>query len=157
MTAYIAFAAEFVARYTLDRSAREKDVALPRGTLDKPIKQMLFAMFTIAILLYIRSIYRIVTLSEGYGSTIVSTEWIFGSSACPPLCSDTEILIVTQLYLMVVWSLWRCLHSIGSTLACCWLDRTNSWRTSRRCTARRFRSYRQLNFQLLHVCPLCIT
>jgi len=91
---YIAFAAEFVIRFNLDRPSQtilENGVFLQHGTLDGSIKSMLIGVFIMVFLLLIRSIYRIIGISEGWGGTVLSTQWLFGSFVCL-LFPDTETL-----------------------------------------------------------------
>jgi len=78
---YTAFAAEFVIRFNQNRPSQsgvlENGVFLQRGTLDGSIKKMLIGVFVIVALLLIRVIYRIVGISEGWGGTVLSTQWMF--------------------------------------------------------------------------------
>jgi hypothetical protein len=80
---YTALAAEFLIRFNLDRPRRyirEGGVSPPRGTVDKSMKYMLFAMAVMVIILVIRSIYRTVELSDGWLGKVISTQWLFGTS-----------------------------------------------------------------------------
>ena len=95
---YITFAVEFVIRFNLDRpkqSALKNGVFLPRGTLDGSIRRMLIGVFIMIFLLLVRSIYRITGLSEGWGGTVLSTQWLFGSFVSL-LFPDTEILTLVK-------------------------------------------------------------
>jgi RTA1 like protein len=130
MTLYFAIAVDFVVKFNSDRPAFENDVSPSPGAMDLPIRRMLFAMFIVTILLYIRAIYRVVGLSQGFGGKVISTEWLFGSSARHSLCLDTRRLMVIQLYLMAAWLYRRCLRSSCSTPVHCWSDRTKLWRMS---------------------------
>jgi len=40
---------------------------------------MIIGVFVIVSLLLVRSIYRITGISEGWGGTVLSTQWMFGS------------------------------------------------------------------------------
>jgi len=77
---YAALAAEFLIRFNLDRPRRhirESGISHPRGTVNKPMKFMLFALGIMVILLVIRSIYRTVELSNGWTGNVISTQWLF--------------------------------------------------------------------------------
>ena len=81
---YTTLAAEFVIRFTLDRPmrrVRENGTLPPRGTMDESLMRMLIGMSLMAILLLIRSIYRMVELSGGWRGKVISIQWLFGSSA----------------------------------------------------------------------------
>ena len=81
---YTALAAEFLIRFNSDRPRRhirESGVFHPRGTVNKPMKHMLFALAVMVILLVIRSIYRTIELSDGWTGRVISTQWLFGTSS----------------------------------------------------------------------------
>jgi len=81
---YTALGTEFLIRFNADRPRRyirESGVSHPRGTVDKPMKYMLFAMAVMVILLVIRSIYRTIELSDGWTGSVISTQWLFGTSS----------------------------------------------------------------------------
>ena len=100
---YAALAAEFLLRFTLDRPMqriRYNGVILPRGTMERPIRLMLIGLSAMLVLLFTRSIYRLIELSDGWTGKVISTQWLFGLFACP-LYSWTEMLITKQTCLMV--------------------------------------------------------
>ena len=81
---YTSLAAEFLIRFDLDRPRRhirESGVSHPRGTVDKPMKCMLFAMVVMVFVLVIRSIYRTIELSDGWSGKVISTQWLFSTSS----------------------------------------------------------------------------
>jgi hypothetical protein len=81
LTLYTALAAEFLIRFTFDlpmQRNREKGVNLRRGTIDLPITFMLIGLSSMLVLLLIRSMYRMMELSEGWTGPVISTEWLFG-------------------------------------------------------------------------------
>jgi len=63
------------------RHIRESGVSHPRGTVDKPMKYMLFALAVMVVALSIRSMYRTVELSNGWTGKVISTEWLFSASS----------------------------------------------------------------------------
>jgi len=106
LTLYAALSAEFIIRFTVDKQVRrdrenEKGDILLRGTADKPIICMLIGLSTMLILLFIRSIYRMIELSGGWSGTVISTQWLFGSSALPFPFVGKALMIVKQTCLMV--------------------------------------------------------
>ncbi|KAI0263773.1 RTA1 like protein-domain-containing protein [Gloeopeniophorella convolvens] len=77
---YSALAAEFLTRYIRDRPMRYARVgAAPRGSTDRLMKRMLYAMslMTVFILISRRSVYRTIELSDGWNGKIISTQWLF--------------------------------------------------------------------------------
>lgn len=102
----------------------EKGVILLRGTVDKPTICILIGLSTMLMLLFIRSIYRMIELSGGWSGTVISTQWLFGSSALPLPFVTKELMKVKQTCLMVPWLFRRCLRSISSILVCCFGNRT---------------------------------
>jgi hypothetical protein len=103
---YTTLAAEFLIRFALDRPRRrirERDVVLPRGTVDKPMKWMLIAMSAMVTLLLVRSTYRTIELSNGWNGKVISTQWLFSSFSYPCLHAfNTEVLMIEQTCLMVL-------------------------------------------------------
>ena len=110
------------------RRGPKKGVILLRGTADKPIIFMLIGLSTMLMLILVRSIYRMIELSGGWSGTVISTQWLFGSSALPLLFMGKELVIVKQMCLMVPWLPRRCLRLICYIPVCCFGDRTQSRR-----------------------------
>jgi len=85
---YVALAAEFLIRFTLERPVRrirEGVDALPRGMVDTPMKYMITGLSAMAVLLLTRSIYRTIELAGGWDGRVISSQWLFSSSAMNPL------------------------------------------------------------------------
>ena len=82
---YAALSAEFLFRFTLDRPVQRKheNVAiLPRGEMERPIAFMLIGLSAMLVLLFTRSIYRLIELSDGWTGKVISTQWLFGPFPC---------------------------------------------------------------------------
>ncbi|KAI8319124.1 RTA1 like protein [Martensiomyces pterosporus] len=74
-------------RYTARRGPRDKD--------GKMAKRRLFTtIIATTVLLYIRSVYRVVEFADGYGGRIYGTEWLF-------YVFDTALVLVSFLIYMV--------------------------------------------------------
>jgi hypothetical protein len=79
ITFYMALAIEFVVRYLNDKPFQRANNLPPTGNyyLDKNMKMMLIGIATSSILIYIRSVYRVVELTNGWSGHIITTEWYF--------------------------------------------------------------------------------
>lgn len=79
VTIYMILAVEFVVRYLRDKPFQRPNNQPPTGNyhLDPKMKSMLFGLAISSILIYIRSIYRVVELSSGWNGHIIKTEWYF--------------------------------------------------------------------------------
>ena len=78
---YAALSAEFLLRFTLDRPVQrihDNGAILPRGAMERPITLMLIGLSAMLALLFTRSIYRLVELSDGWTGRVISTQWLFG-------------------------------------------------------------------------------
>ncbi|KAJ7132563.1 RTA1 like protein-domain-containing protein [Mycena epipterygia] len=73
---YSTLACNYVLRYLRDRPLRGADLS-PRGALTPRLKIMLVALGFSTAVLFIRSIYRIVELSGGWGGVVIRTEVYF--------------------------------------------------------------------------------
>jgi len=80
IAAYCALAAEFLVRYTKDWPMR-RSTPLPgevlRGTTDRRLNRMLYAMFIMTVFIVIRTIYRVVEFVNGWNGKVISTQWLF--------------------------------------------------------------------------------
>ncbi|KAJ7323861.1 RTA1-domain-containing protein [Mycena albidolilacea] len=72
---YSALAADFLRRYHVDRPVRGGSA--DRGTMDTKLKAMIAALAFSTLVLFIRSIYRIIELSTGWHGRIIETEVYF--------------------------------------------------------------------------------
>ncbi|KAJ7605168.1 RTA1-domain-containing protein [Roridomyces roridus] len=70
-------AGEFLQRYLQDRPLRQSQSTTQRGVLTRHLKLMLSALAFSCVLLFIRSIYRIIELSGGWDGRIIRTEVYF--------------------------------------------------------------------------------
>jgi hypothetical protein len=83
---YTFLAVDFLIRFTLDkpmRRNREEGIVLPRGKMDGPIASMLIGLLAMLVFLLIRSTYRVIELAGGWEGKVISTQWLFSSSAFP--------------------------------------------------------------------------
>ncbi|GJE99943.1 RTA1 domain-containing protein [Phanerochaete sordida] len=78
ISVYMLLATEFVLRYLKDRPVRPALVAAvgPR-TLDTRMRLMLFGLGLSTLAIFIRSIYRVVELADGWDGRVISTERYF--------------------------------------------------------------------------------
>jgi len=74
---YTATAAEFLTRYVKDRPVRDADVFTKRVKTTRRMKLMLTGLALMTIFIFIRSIYRLIELSNGWNGTIITTQWLF--------------------------------------------------------------------------------
>jgi len=79
VTFYMILAVEFIVRYLRDKPFERPNNDPPTGNyqLDAKMKNMLFGLALSSILIYIRSIYRVVELAGGWSGHIIKTEWYF--------------------------------------------------------------------------------
>ncbi|KAJ6597470.1 RTA1-domain-containing protein [Mycena vulgaris] len=75
LVAYILLSADFLWRYTTYRAVR--NISGPRGTMDKRLKIMIYALVFSTTVLFIRSVYRTIELSTGWTGRIIHTEVYF--------------------------------------------------------------------------------
>ncbi|KAF7342311.1 hypothetical protein MVEN_01819500 [Mycena venus] len=73
---YSTLAADFLSRYHKDLPVRGGSVA-DRGTMDTKLKTMIAALAFSTLVLFIRSIYRIIELATGWHGRIIETEVYF--------------------------------------------------------------------------------
>ncbi|THH01813.1 hypothetical protein EW026_g958 [Hermanssonia centrifuga] len=80
ITIYVMLAAEFVMRYLWNRPLRsvhgEKEITGAQ-ILDKKTKLMLLSLSFSSLTIFIRSVYRTIELSDGWGGRIISTQVYF--------------------------------------------------------------------------------
>ncbi|KAJ7685842.1 RTA1 like protein-domain-containing protein [Mycena rosella] len=72
--AYTACGLDFLRHYTSSRPVRPLISSAERGVLDARLKLMIAALGFSTFVLFIRSIYRIVELADGWTGTIITTE-----------------------------------------------------------------------------------
>ncbi|KAJ6481037.1 RTA1-like protein [Mycena sanguinolenta] len=72
---YSTLAGDFLRRYHTDRSVRGASV--DRGVMDSKLKTMIGALAFSTLVLFIRSIYRIIELATGWNGRIIETEVYF--------------------------------------------------------------------------------
>jgi len=79
LTLYIILAAEFMFRFLKDRPFKRPNEENIRGAymLDGNMKTLIWSMTFGTVLLYIRSIYRVVELTDGWDGKIITTEIYF--------------------------------------------------------------------------------
>jgi len=79
VTFYMILAVEFIVRYVNDKPFQRANNQPPTGNyfLDKNMKTMLSGLAISSVLIYIRSMYRVVELADGWSGTIITTEWYF--------------------------------------------------------------------------------
>jgi len=79
LTFYMMLAVEFVIRYLRDKPFQRANNQPPTGNyyMDGRMKTMLYGLAVSSILIYIRSIYRVIELSDGWSGSIITTEWYF--------------------------------------------------------------------------------
>ncbi|TCD70330.1 hypothetical protein EIP91_003959 [Steccherinum ochraceum] len=75
---YMALAAEFVMRYLWDRPARNVDVSKhTTHALTQKLKLLLIGLTFSSIVIFIRSIYRTIELTDGWNGRIIKTQVYF--------------------------------------------------------------------------------
>lgn len=75
---YSIVTSEFLWRYLKDKPiANRPSAKTGRGFLYTKLKWMIAALGASTVLLFIRAIYRIIELSEGWSGTVITTEWYF--------------------------------------------------------------------------------
>ncbi|KZP31391.1 RTA1-domain-containing protein [Athelia psychrophila] len=78
ITIYVIFGAEFIWRYFTDRPVRaSKKLSGPRVVMDRQLKAMIFALSFNTFCLYVRAIYRLIELSDGWNGTVIATQNYF--------------------------------------------------------------------------------
>ncbi|KZP33510.1 RTA1-domain-containing protein, partial [Athelia psychrophila] len=81
ITLYVACAAEFLCRFFNDRPVRvcaaSRSFEGPRVVMDRQLKTMIFALSFSTFFLYIRAVYRLIELSDGWNGTVISTQNYF--------------------------------------------------------------------------------
>lgn len=81
ITVYVALASEFILRYAYNRPVRkvktESHDASDDAPLDKKLKLMLLSLALSSLLIFIRSVYRTIELTDGWDGKIISTEVLF--------------------------------------------------------------------------------
>ena len=78
---YTATALEFLIRYIKDRPIRSSgaDTHGKRGKTTPRLKVMLTALALVTVFVFIRSIYRLIELSDGWNGAIITTQWLFSA------------------------------------------------------------------------------
>ncbi|KIP03965.1 hypothetical protein PHLGIDRAFT_20109 [Phlebiopsis gigantea 11061_1 CR5-6] len=81
ITVYVALASEFILRYAYNRPVRKVKMesydASDDAPLDKKLKLMLLSLALSSLLIFIRSVYRTIELTDGWDGKIISTEVLF--------------------------------------------------------------------------------
>jgi len=79
ITIYSFLAIEFVARYLKDKPFKRANNQPPTGNyyIDAKLKMMLVGLGISTVLIYVRSAYRVIELSNGWSGHIITTEWYF--------------------------------------------------------------------------------
>ncbi|KAI1787360.1 RTA1-domain-containing protein [Ganoderma leucocontextum] len=78
LVVYVVLASEFILRYAYDHPfAHYGESTVARRKTDKKMKLMLLGLVLEAVFLFIRGIYRVVELSNGWTGKIITTEWYF--------------------------------------------------------------------------------
>lgn len=79
VTFYMILTVEFIVRYLRDKPFQRPNNDPPTGNyhLDPKMKSMLLGLAVSTVLIYIRSIYRVVELAGGWSGHIIKTEWYF--------------------------------------------------------------------------------
>ena len=76
---YTACGVDFLRHYTAAAPVRPLISSSERGVLDTRLKLMIAAMVFSTVVLFIRSIYRIVELADGWQGKIITTELYFSA------------------------------------------------------------------------------
>ncbi|PIL26020.1 transporter [Ganoderma sinense ZZ0214-1] len=75
---YVVLASEFILRYAYDHPfPRYGESTVARRRTDNKTKLMVLGLVLEAVFLFIRGIYRVVELSNGWTGKIITTEWLF--------------------------------------------------------------------------------
>ncbi|RPD77189.1 RTA1-domain-containing protein [Lentinus tigrinus ALCF2SS1-7] len=76
---YVVLASEFLLRYAYDHPFKRtvKSPGMRHRSMDLKTKLMLFALGLEAIFLFIRSIYRVAELADGWGGVVITTQTYF--------------------------------------------------------------------------------
>jgi hypothetical protein len=83
ITAFCLLTGEFFWRHSTDRPARfGPSVPLTNGVATKSLRYLLVALCANTLFLYIRGVYRLLELIDGWNGVIIATEWYF-SKCCP--------------------------------------------------------------------------
>jgi RTA1 like protein len=82
--------AEFLIRFTLERPVGRIRKGVDTLPMDTPMKYMIIGLSVMAVLLFTRSVYRVIELAGGWSGRVISTQWLFGSSARHFLPSHTQ-------------------------------------------------------------------
>ncbi|KAH9961118.1 RTA1-like protein, partial [Russula dissimulans] len=88
IAAYCTLAAEFLVRFEKDWPMRRSTPVpgeVSRGTTDRRLSRMVYAMFVMTVLIVIRyvfnrsraTIYRVVEFVSGWNGKVISTQWLF--------------------------------------------------------------------------------
>ncbi|TFK64177.1 RTA1-domain-containing protein [Pluteus cervinus] len=77
ITLYMALATEFLIRYTNDNPFTDRTNSSPRSKMTPRTRIMLGALGFNTLCLFIRAIYRIIELSDGWGGRIIRTQVYF--------------------------------------------------------------------------------
>ncbi|KZP33547.1 RTA1-domain-containing protein [Athelia psychrophila] len=81
ITVYAALAAEFIWRFFNDRPVRgdatSRQPEEPRVVMDKQLKTMIIALAFNTFCLYVRAVYRVIELSDGWNGKVISTQNYF--------------------------------------------------------------------------------
>ncbi|KAI0093552.1 RTA1-domain-containing protein [Irpex rosettiformis] len=78
ITVYVALAAEFVLRFSYDWPVRKVESETnPKRFVDQKTKLMLLGLGLSSLFIFIRSVYRTIELSDGWGGQIISTQVLF--------------------------------------------------------------------------------
>lgn len=77
ISVYMALATEFVLRYVKDRPVRAGAMSGSTAGLDKRMHLMLFGLALSSLAIFIRSVYRVIELADGWNGRIISTERYF--------------------------------------------------------------------------------
>jgi len=81
ITIYMALAIEFIYRYLSDKPFQRPDNDPPTGNyfMDKNMKAMLLGCTFSSLAIYVRSVYRVIELTDGWEGRIITTELYFNA------------------------------------------------------------------------------
>ncbi|KIK57307.1 hypothetical protein GYMLUDRAFT_229633 [Collybiopsis luxurians FD-317 M1] len=75
---FVLIAADFLYRYNSDKPVRASDRGVNKiGMMDKRRRVGLYAVFFATLFLFIRAIFRLVELGDGFFGPVMNTEWTF--------------------------------------------------------------------------------
>ncbi|KZP25058.1 RTA1 like protein [Athelia psychrophila] len=81
ITIYVIFGAEFFWRFLNDRPVRGEAASHkldgPRVIMDRQLKTMILALSFNTFCLYVRAVYRLIELSDGWNGTVIATQIYF--------------------------------------------------------------------------------